>query len=193
MKTFQIVESWHNRCDNAAEDIFCESTSKENLEEILKTLCDGLKANGLGWDFPSGTPTMEKTSDGATVLFLGADLSSSEYWRAFRIVEAKTLWGFQYDEEYPDTAGRNFVGVLTNEENYLFWHAFADNDGQVENCHIYSSLKDLYESQNEVCVYPWTAENDSLVLEALNTLHNPLDYCGEGCPLSTLEFNNETE
>ena len=193
MKTYQIIESWHNGCDNAAEDCYCESTSRENLEETLKSLFASLKTDGLGWDFPSGTPKVDTDNDGNTVFYLGKDLCSSEHWRGFRIVEAKPLWGFQYDEEYPDTAGRNFAGLLTNDEDYLFWHAFADEDGTVEKCHIFSSLKDLYENENEICSYPWTAENDSLVLDTLNNLRNPQEYCGEGCPLATLEFSNETE
>ena len=88
-KRYQLLESWHNGCDNAVDEVFCESDHKENLEEILASVCDELKTKGLGYDFPSGTPQLGVDGPGNPVLFLGKDISISEHWRSFRIAETE--------------------------------------------------------------------------------------------------------
>lgn len=103
--------------------------------------------------------------------------------------KVRPSWDFRYEEEFPDTAGPNMAGVISNGDNYLFYHAYADEDGDPVICHIYSSFNMTEDTQ--VCSYPWTAENDSILLDALNNLEDPDDYCGEGSPLTTLRFNGE--
>lgn len=191
MEKYQLLESWRNGDENAQDKLYCESDLKENLEEILSSLSDNLKENGLGFDFPSGSPRVDVGSEGVPVFYLGKSPKKSEHWRSFKIVETKPLWGFAYDEQFPDIAGRNFIGIISNGKNNLFWHAFAEEEGQMETCHIYDSM--LMEQESEICTYPWTAENDSLLIETLNNLQNPEDWCGEACPLRTLKFHQETE
>lgn len=190
MKRYQLLESWHNRCDNAKDELYCESDSKENLQETIITLRDFIKVAGLGPDFPKGTPKIGKRENDETVLYLGESLTSTEYWRSFRIVDTKPQWDFAFEEEFPDTAGKNFMGVLTDGHHFLFWHAYASEEGQPERCHIFDSLN--MDEEVEICSYLWTANNDSILLEALNNLEDPADFCGEGSPIRTLKFK-ETE
>ena len=98
-----------------------------------------------------------------------------------------TGWDFKYEEEFPDTAGVNQMGLLTNGRYFLFFHVFADEDGKMERCHIYSSLN--MTEDNEECSYPWTSENDSLLLECLNNLEDETDFCGEGSPIRKITFS----
>ena len=110
----------------------------------------------------------------------------NEQW-AQKIEKELKGWDFQYEEEFPDTAGTNQMGVLTNGEYYLFFHVFAEEEGKLERCHIYSSLN--MTGDNEECSYPWTSENDSLLLECLNSLKDKTDFCGEGSPIRSIKFN----
>ena len=103
----------------------------------------------------------------------------------------KGNWDFRYEEEHFDTAGENFVGALTNGNRFLFWHAFAEGENKPVICHIYDSL--LMTPENEICSYLWTAENDGRVTAALNGLEDESDWCGEHCPLRTLEFSDEED
>jgi len=110
----------------------------------------------------------------------------SEKW-AQKIERELTGWDFRYEEEFPDTDGANQMGVLTNGKYYLFYHVFADDERKTEICHIYSSLNMTEET--EECSYPWTSENDSLLLEFLNNLEDETDFCGEGSPIRLIKFN----
>lgn len=203
MKKYKILESWHNKCDNAEDELFAIFDHKEDAEETIVGYVRSMAAsNSLGKDFrrPVGEETVCVWSgpdiDGSLIAraWIGTKdthFLSSEYRREFIIKEAEPEWEFHYDEEYPDTAGRNFLGLLSNDENFLFWHAFADEEGQTETCHIYDSL--AMQPENEICSYPWTAENDSVLLNALNNLKDPKDFCGESSPIRTLKFKAEQE
>ena len=103
----------------------------------------------------------------------------------------KKPWRFVYDEEMMDTHGDNIVGIISDGERFLFYLVVAEEEGKLEDCYIYCSLYDLFEGENEVCVYPWTPDNDSLLLDCLNSLENVWDYCGDDSPLRTLKFNKE--
>ena len=106
----------------------------------------------------------------------------------------KNKWDFVYDEECFDDCGRNFCGVLSNGKNYLFWHAYVREEGGDEICSVYDSLWALVEGENKMCEYKWTAENDSILLDCLNNLDDPKDFCGENSPLRRIKFNdNESE
>lgn len=90
------------------------------------------------------------------------------------------MWEFKYDEEILDTLGSNFIGVITNGEHFLFFHALPEPELDNERCYIYSSLLALFNHENEELSYPWTKENDELLLKALNSLDDDSDrYCGE--------------
>ena len=49
-------------------------------------------------------------------------------------------WDFTYDEEVFDHWGQNIAGIITNGENYLFYHVRPHEDGGKEYCHVYSSI-----------------------------------------------------
>lgn len=100
-------------------------------------------------------------------------------------------WDFRYEEEVPDTAGANILGILTNGRYYLFFHVYADEEGQSERCHIYSSV--IMDPENEECSYLWTSENDCILLQCLNELKDETDFCGEGSPIRSLQFKNSEE
>lgn len=105
----------------------------------------------------------------------------------------KNKWDFVYDEECFDDWGGNFCGVLSNGKNYLFWHAYAHEKGGNEICSVYDTIWFFVEGANPICEYPWTAENDSLLLDCLNNLDDPKDFCGDYSPLKRIKFNDEEE
>ena len=92
----------------------------------------------------------------------------------------KRVWRFVYDEEVFDTMGSNFVGIVTDGRRFLFFHAQPTEGMDEERCFIYSYLMDMYNRDNEELSYPWTAENDALLLKALNSLDDDSNrFCGE--------------
>ena len=103
----------------------------------------------------------------------------------------KNKWEFTYDEEVFDHWGQNIAGIITNGENYLFYHVHPHEDGGNEYCHVYNSIWMMDES--EECCYLWTAENDEILLDALNNAKSIIDIIGDDGLLHKLEFKNETE
>ena len=96
-------------------------------------------------------------------------------------------WEIIHEEEFPDTAGQNIIGVIqdrTNPGKILFFHVYADEEGDIETCHIYSSVS--LDPATRLCEYPWTAENDEALLEALNKCGD--NYIGDDSPLKALSF-----
>lgn len=211
---YNIIEHWQNRA-NTGTEILTTTDNKKVAIELVCALVQNINRNGLGKDFPNpagefrvfvftednrqvtkpddvlfhiNTKQGETVGDTlvATIAKSSKDAQISEYRRAFQIKPAK--WDFVYDEGFPDTAGQNEMGVISDGEHYLFYHAYAEEEGQPEICHIYSSLN--MDEDTEECSYPWTAENDSILLECLNNLENETDFCGEGSPIRTLKFNN---
>lgn len=122
--------------------------------------------------------------------------STKGYYEAWRIDEfdipdnkVKHKWDFCYDEEVFDTAGANLAGVLTDGEHALYWHAYKDReDDAIEKCHIYNSI--WMRESTEECVYDWTAENDSLVTEALNGCTDATRIAGENSVLHGIKFHS---
>ena len=102
--------------------------------------------------------------------------------------EGRRKWEILYDEEhYKDCNCEkvSFLGVISDGERMLFFRT----DGGISEactCHVYNSL--VMDEDAEECRYPWTAENDSILLGCLNGLEDPDEYCGDGSPVRTLEF-----
>ena len=93
---------------------------------------------------------------------------------------AKRKWKFVYDEEVCDTLGSNFVGIITDGKRFLFFQTVPDEELNDERCYIYSSMMSMFNRDSEELSYPWTAENDELLLNALNSLdEESTRYCGE--------------
>lgn len=108
----------------------------------------------------------------------------------------KPKWKIVYDEENCDSAGRNFTGIISNGTDFLFFHAFKHNDDdQVETCTIYNTIRGIFEQNedDEECHYPWTAENDERMLNALNSMTDGQSSCGENGVLHSVEWSTETE
>lgn len=99
-------------------------------------------------------------------------------------------WDFIYEKEVPDIA-TNQIGILSDGANFLFFHVWKINEEDpIETCQVFNSM-DLMDDSME-CQYPWTAENDEILLDALNKAdRDPFvtgSYCGEAGVLRALKF-----
>lgn len=100
-------------------------------------------------------------------------------------------WEIVYEEECPDSNGVNNAGVIMNmsaPNQVLFFHAFADEEGGPVICHVYNSIYLFPESQ--VCEYPWTAENDEVLLAGLSSLYGSFCFRNTDGPLSRVSFKD---
>lgn len=96
-------------------------------------------------------------------------------------------WEIIHEEEFPDTAGQNIIGIIQNKNNpkqVLFFQVYAVDKDDIEFCHILTSI--TLDPATQLCEYPWTAENDKTLLEALNKCGD--NYRGDDSPLRTLSF-----
>ena len=115
--------------------------------------------------------------------------ASEEIVRAvekYRTAPRSSRWDFVDDEEHYGPDGSvSFTGILSDGEHFLF---FRTDGGMDEGCTCFIHNSILMDEDSIECYYPWTAENDSRLLECLNSLEDPQDYCGEGSPIRTLSF-----
>lgn len=96
MSKFTILESWHNGCDNAEDEIYATCNNKADAKELLLGLGIMLhRKNSLGEDFPDPTKQQRvhvswlDTAGGlsAWIGIEGSCAMGSEHRRIFRIVE----------------------------------------------------------------------------------------------------------
>lgn len=125
-----------------------------------------------------------------TVAGLSAEQADAIGWMfaaADHLPKKKPRWEFAYDEE--DGADGTFRGVLTDGSGrFLFFRTWEDEDTGADMCAVYNSIR--MTDDTEECRFEWDADNDALLLECLNSLEDPDDYCGEGSPVRTTEFRN---
>ena len=95
-------------------------------------------------------------------------------------------WDFVYEEEHFDVNGYCCAGILTNGRGYLFFTISCSEPGTSAICRIFSSITFCQESLE--CQYPWTAENDDLLLTCLNTIGVEKPYSGEDSPIRKIGF-----
>lgn len=102
-------------------------------------------------------------------------------------------WDFIYDEERYTPDGKLFwAGLLTNGEDYLFWKTDpTENSDDPTLCHIYNSI--LMTDDSVEMEYLWCSENDERVVNCLNSLDDPKDFCGDDSPLLGIVFVEDEE
>lgn len=103
----------------------------------------------------------------------------------------KNKWDFTYDEEVFDDWGQNIGGLITNGDDYLFYHVYPHKNGGEPYCHIYNSI--WMSDDTEECCYPWTSENDEILINALNNAESIIGITGDDGLLHQIEFNYGTE
>ena len=102
----------------------------------------------------------------------------------------KMKWDFRHEEEVYDDWGTNLAGVITNGEDFLFYHFVPkEKDGDIF-CHIYNSI--WMDDSTEECCYLWTSENDEILINALNNAEKG-DYCGDDSILHQIEFKKVSD
>lgn len=81
-----------------------------------------------------------------------------------------TEWRIVLEEEVPDSWGYNCMGIITNGEDFLFFHILKKEDtDEIETCEVYDSLVSFTHPHIEpILSFEWTPENDSILLTALN-------------------------
>ena len=77
-------------------------------------------------------------------------------------------WDYVYEEELFDTNGYCSVGIFSNGISYLFFTVSSPTIGEPEECYVYNSIS--FTDECLLCKYDWSAENDELLFEALNSL-----------------------
>lgn len=100
-------------------------------------------------------------------------------------------WDFVYEEEHYDLNGYCSAGVLSDGERFLFFTVSSDEPGLAGICRIYSSISFCSESLE--CQYPWTAENDEMLINCLNRVKEDEPFCGEDGPIRRLQFITDSE
>ena len=103
-------------------------------------------------------------------------------------------WEFVYEEEFPDSNGTNLIGIIQNKNNpkqVLFFQVYAEDKDDIETCHILTSI--ALDPATKVCEYPWTAENDDMLLDYLNNTIVGEEYAESDGPLTRIGFKSITE
>lgn len=97
-------------------------------------------------------------------------------------------WNFLYEQKYPDSNGACYAGVISNGKDCLFFNICRDDDEPAEHCSVHSSI--TMEEETLLCQYPWTKENDELLLSTLNALpKDSPDFCGNKSVLRNINFS----
>lgn len=191
MKRYRLLESWHNGGDNGENEVYAESRYKSDLVEIMNALHARFLHKGLGDGFSDEVPNFKITDDGVRRYWLGdPNESLPEFCRNFRIVEVKGGgWDFAYEEEIHETLRDYMQGVITdNCGRMLFYRAYPGG-----MCRVYASIAEMVDDGQAEVEYPWNAENDSILLDGLNSLEDPDDFFGEGSPIRVLVFKEAEE
>jgi len=99
----------------------------------------------------------------------------------------QTGWRFIGEEEVGDEASPIlFLGVLTNGEDCLYYRVEKDHEGR-DICTIHNSL--TFEDGSEEVSYPWTADNDQKVIDALDAVTDRRLIAGEESVLRDIQFD----
>lgn len=102
-------------------------------------------------------------------------------------------WDFVYEEHFPDSNGTNKIGIVQNKNNpkqVLFFQVYAEDKDDIEFCHILTSI--TLEPATHVCEYPWTAENEEMLLDCLNNTIVEEEYAETNGSLAKIPFKSIT-
>lgn len=102
-------------------------------------------------------------------------------------------WDFVYKEKFPDSNGANRIGIIQNKNNpkqVLFFQVYAEDKDDIEFCHILTSI--TLDPATQVCEYPWTAENEEMLLDCLNNTVVGEEYAKTNGPLAKIPFKSIT-
>ena len=199
-KRYQLLESWHNGCDNAENELYAVCNNENDAKEILFALRAKFEIYGLGDGFPpvEDYRLMSEVNDNIYSFWLIDHVAkegwngpmSSEYRRIFRIViedPDHPKWDFMYEEEIHEEFRDYMQGVITDGIRMLFYRTY-NTSNKYRICKVYASINEMVNDGQEEVSYHWNAENDAILIDALNNLQDPNSYCGEGSPIRTLKF-----
>lgn len=82
------------------------------------------------------------------------------------------MWKYLYDEEIED-GYENRMGILTDNENVLFYHGMTIDNKEVMR--IYLSFTDLFISGEYTAEFPWSVENEEEFVNYLNSFSDAKD------------------
>lgn len=177
MKKYIILESWNNGCDNGENCLYATCDSRADAKELLYGLGHMMMNTGsLGEDYgqpEDGTKVHTAWYDIEDTLYAWTGTGDckpfgSEFRRIFRIVEQDAKWDFVHERESLNPAFYGFfIGLVSNGSDFLFYRASREDN----LCEVFGSIEEMCQSNSEdlaLCSYPWTAENDSLLLSVLN-------------------------
>ena len=121
---------------------------------------------------------------------LNTDPLSASFLTLYNAITGRNIrfpWDFVSDEEFHhDFIPFIQAGILTDGWRYLYWNVTEDADGR-QTCHIHNSI--LMDSDTEEIAYPWTADNDAKVIDALSDPDNWGYWCGEDSILRSIDFD----
>lgn len=77
-------------------------------------------------------------------------------------------WHFDYQQEFPESQWGNLMGTIRNNQgNCLFYAVGSDDEGEWTTLKLFHSID--FNEDTLLVTYPWTDENDQLLIEALNS------------------------
>ena len=164
----------------------CEMLDKFSLDDLKKNY-QYLLATEIN-DYHEEFDTYNETEDDKDYIAFLED----EKERLESIIRGPK-WEFVYEEEFPDSNGANRIGIIQNKNNpkqVLFFQVYAYDKDDIETCHILTSITLDYATQ--VCEYPWTAENEEILLDCLNNTVVGEEYAETDGPLAKIPFKSLT-
>lgn len=202
MKKYLILESWHNGCDNAVDELYATCERYSNAKELLLDFRHWvIDTKSIGQEFrkpKEGERIWTLWDEETTTLsvWIGKVNSypcDSEFRRSFRIVEEERKWDFVLEQESKNPAYYGFyTGLISNGKDFLFYRANREDN----ICEVFGSIEEMCGENSKsdaLCSYPWNAENASILLSVLN--NNPFKdvYIDDNCDqsksiLRTIEF-----
>lgn len=178
-----VATNAHYSCICATLDKFSLDDLKKNYQYLIATEINNYNEAKLYFD----ETDYETDVDRAFIAYL-----KNEKERLESIIRGPK-WDFVYEEEFHDSNGANRIGIIQNKNNpkqVLFFQVYAYDKDDIETCHILTSITLDYATH--VCEYPWTAENEEMLLDCLNNTIVGEEYAETNGPLAKIGFKSVT-